>query len=270
MRLLSWNVAGRTALLDRQIAAVRRREPDVVCLQEVRPSTAPAWREALGEDGLAFAHDSGEFRDGRRLFNLTAARWRLRDQPPLGAPQPERVLSCVVELSGRELELHNAHIPPSPSNGLVKVETCEALHHHLARESGRHRVLCGDLNTPRSESTEGEVETFALNHPEHAERWDAAERSILTGLAEWDLADVFRALNGWDRRDVSWVFHSRWRRKAAHRLDHVLASASLGAAYCDYVHEWREAGLSDHSAIEAEFAPDDAAPEGANRDDPDR
>jgi len=269
MRLLSWNVAGRTALLERQIAAVRRREADVVCLQEVRPSTAVAWREALAADGLGFALDSAVFRDGRRLFNLTAARWPLREQPPLGAPQPERILSCVIEPPGHELELHNAHIPPAPRNGLVKVETCEALHHRLARPSSRHRVLCGDLNTPRSESTEGEVETFALNHPEHAERWDAAERSILTGLAEWGLVDVFRSLNGWDRRDVSWVFHSRWARKAAHRLDHVLASPGLGATGCDYVHEWREAGLSDHSAIEAEFARE-GDPIPPNRAGPDR
>ena len=49
--------------------------------------------------------------------------------------------------------------------------------------------------------------------------------------------------------------HTRARRKAAHRLDHVLASASLGAVTCDYIHGWREAGLSDHSAIEAAFRP---------------
>ena len=49
--------------------------------------------------------------------------------------------------------------------------------------------------------------------------------------------------------------HTRARRKAAHRLDHVLASAGLGPVACDYVHGWREAGLSDHSAIEATFEP---------------
>jgi exonuclease III len=108
---------------------------------------------------------------------------------------------------------------------------------------------------PRWESAEGEVETFALHHPGLEERWDAAERSLVVGLEEWGLRDVFRALNGYDRRDVSWVFHTRARRRAAHRLDHVLASPSLGPSHCDYIHEWREAGLSDHSAIEAVFDP---------------
>ncbi len=174
----------------------------------------------------------------------------------VGAPQPERVLSVAIDSPAGPVELHNAHIPPAPSNGLVKIETCEALLYRLARPSDRHRILCGDLNTPRREYADGTVETFASNHPEHEARWDAAERGLLTGLAEWGLRDAFRDLNGYDRGDVSWVMHTRARRKAAHRLDHVLASSSLHPTYCDYVHGWREIGLSDHSAIEAAFEPE--------------
>ena len=255
LALLSWNVAGRTAALDRQIAAVARRCPDIVALQEVRRSTVSAWRDSLAAEGLGHALDSSAERP-TRLFNLTLSRFELTRLPAVPSPQPERVLSAVAESPAGQVEVHNAHIPPAPSNGLAKVETCEALFDRLARPAHRHRILCGDLNTPRSESGDGEIETFARNHPEHAERWDAAERSLLEGLREWDLNDAFRDLNGYDRRDVSWVLHTRARRKAAFRLDHVLASASLGCSYCDYVHEWREAGLSDHSAIEALFAPE--------------
>ena len=42
-------------------------------------------------------------------------------------------------------------------------------------------MLCGDLNLPREETVHGEVITFAENHPQFLERWDAAERSLLTG-----------------------------------------------------------------------------------------
>jgi exonuclease III len=253
LRLLSWNVAGRTVLQARQAEAVGRREADIVCLQEIRPSTVGPWAEALAADGLAFRMDSGAFRDGRRLFNLTLSRWELFELGPIGAPQPERVLSAVVESPAGPIEVHNAHIPPAPSNGLVKVETCEALFERLAQPADRRRILCGDLNTPRRETDEGEVETFASNHPLHEARWDAAERALLVGLGEWGLHDVFRGLNGYDRRDVSWVMHTRSRRRAAHRLDHVLASPDTHPIACDYLHDWREAGLSDHSAIEADF-----------------
>jgi exodeoxyribonuclease III len=256
LKLLCWNVAGRTTLLSEQVAAVVRQEPDLVCLQEIRPSTRDVWAGELAEIGLDHALDSGEFRNERRLFNLTVSRWPLTELPAIPAPHPERVLSAVVETPAGLLDLHNAHVPPAQSRGFTKVETCEAICERLARPADRHRVLCGDLNLPQEETVHGEVITFAENHPEFLERWDAAERSLLPGLAEWDLADQFRALNGWDRRDVSWVFHTRSQRKSGHRLDHVLASASLATAFCDYHHGWRELGLSDHSAIEAHFAPD--------------
>ena len=165
------------------------------------------------------------------------------------------MLSLVLETPHGQLELHNAHIPPAQSKGFTKVETCEAIYERLARPCDRHRVLCGDFNIPKLETSEGELITFAGNHPEHLARWDAAERSLLEGLAEWDLRDCFRLLHGYDRQDVSWVFHTRNRRKSGHRLDHVLASASLNPVFCDYHHGWREAELSDHSAMEAVFEP---------------
>ena len=40
------------------------------------------------------------------------------------------------------------------------------------------------------------------------------------------------------------------------RYDHIFASQSLGVAKCGYLHSLREAGLSDHSPIEATFRPD--------------
>lgn len=255
MQLLTWNVAGRVANLDRQAAAVDRFESDLVCLQEVRPSTLPRWRTACERMGLGHVIDSAELRGGRQLFCLTASRWELTALPAVPGPYPERVLSVVAETPSGQLELHNAHIPPAMRNGMVKAETLEALYGRLARPCTRHRVLCGDFNLPQFETTEGEIITFAADHSEQIERWDAAERCLLEGLREWDLRDCFRQLNGWERRDVSWVFHTRAARKAAHRLDHILASAEMRVRACDYHHEWREAGLSDHSGMYAVFDP---------------
>jgi exonuclease III len=229
----------------------------------VRPSTAPRLRRTLADVGLEHAADSSQFRNGRRLYNLTASRWPLVELPAIPGPFPERVLSTVVELPGDLLELHNAHIPSARSRGFIKVETCEAIHERLARPSDRHRILCGDLNLPRAETLDGEVITFAEDHPEFLERWDAAERSILPGLAEWGLADAFRALHGFERQDVSWVLHTRRRRKGGLRIDHVLASEFLRPRWSDYHHGWRERGLSDHSGLEVIFEPPAGAhPEG--------
>jgi exodeoxyribonuclease III len=255
LKLISWNVAGRSVKLPDQAAALGRQDADIVCLQEVRATTLPRWRRALERLGFTRFSDSSEFIGERRFFCVTASRWEQTELPAIPAPHPERVLSLVLETPHGQLELHNAHVPPAQSKGFTKVETCEAIYERLARPCDRHRVLCGDFNIPKLETSEGELITFASNHPEHLERWDAAERSLLEGLTEWDLRDCFRLLHGYDRQDVSWVFHTRNRRKSGHRLDHVLASASLNPVFCDYHHGWREAELSDHSAMEAVFEP---------------
>lgn len=37
-----------------------------------------------------------------------------------------------------------------------------------------------------------------------------------------------------------------------YRLDHLIVSRHLEPVACEYAHEWRERGLSDHSAIWAD------------------
>jgi endonuclease/exonuclease/phosphatase family metal-dependent hydrolase len=112
-------------------------------------------------------------------------------------------------------------------------------------------MLVGDLNTPQYESREGEVRSFARTRTGRLreafdERHDLAELLLVTGLAEHGYRDAFRSLHGYLRRDRSWAYPKI--PKAGYRLDHVFVRG-LEVDGCDYVHEWREAGLSDHSGI---------------------
>ena len=43
---------------------------------------------------------------------------------------------------------------------------------------------------------------------------------------------------------------AEWR---GYRLDHLLVSAAIRVDACGYRHDWREEGLSDHSALVAEL-----------------
>jgi exonuclease III len=240
--------------MPRQAAAVSRREPDVVALQEVRDERASEWAERLREDGLEHVLDSGDLLSGRINQTLIASRWELTPLPTIPAPQPERVLSVVIESPWGQVEVHNAHVPPGATYGLAKVETLESIYDRLARPASRHRILCGDFNLPQTETAAGDVITFADHRRAWAERWDAAERSVIPGLEEWDLCDLFRRLHGYGRQEFTWERKTR-RGATGRRFDHVLASASLGGVGCDYIHGWREQGLSDHSAVEAVFRP---------------
>jgi exonuclease III len=238
-----------------QYAAISRHEPDVVCLQEVTEERRSHWSDRLRDDGLEHFADSSYLLSGRPKQTFVAARWPLVVLPAIAGPQPERVLSVVIDSPWGQIEVHNAHVPDGSGHGILKVATLEALFDRLARPCDRHRILCGDLNAPRGEGPNGEVETFAVDHPRDAERWDAAERSVITGLADWDLADLFRGIHGYGVTEPTWE-RSRRGGSVGRRFDHVFASASLRGIACDYVHAWRETGLSDHSAVEAVFEPE--------------
>lgn len=172
---------------------------DVVCLQEVTRTTRPLWKAALEGAGLECASPAAH---PRRLEVMIAARAGIEavlSSLP-GLPWPERHLA--VRTAG--VEVHTL-APTSQREDLVKVRTLEALGAALLAADGP-RILAGDLNTPRSESPEGEVVTFARTRsgrlrPERGERHDAAERLLLRGLPGW--MDAFRTVHGFERRDRS-------------------------------------------------------------------
>lgn len=157
----------------------------------------------------------------------------------------------VVDPPAGPLEVHVAHLPPGVSRPEEKVATFEASYAGLSEPSARPRILCGDFNSPQSETKAGDVLTWANHHPSMYERWDAAERSVLQGLAVFDLSDVYRRVNRYQADEGSWITPSGTPR----RYDHVFASKRLNPVSCGYVHGFREAGLSDHSPIEVVFEP---------------
>lgn len=255
MRLVSWNVAGRVKRLPEQAERLLELAADVLCLQEVTRNTLPRWRALLQEAGyVGLAHGELAVAERKRpLAVLTASRMPLHTVLVDEVPWPERVLA--VHLSDGT-EIVNVHSPISPKPDLVKIRTHEAVYRHLADEPPGHaRILCGDLNTPRKEHTDGTVWTFARNRyghlrPERGERWDRAELALIRGLERYGFRDAFRFLHP-EADEISWEW-ARWG--GGYRLDHLIVSGEIAVEQCRYEHSWREEGLSDHSALVAKLS----------------
>ena len=274
LRLISWNVNGRRRS-DEQLHPVFERRPDIIALQEVTAASLPRIRETLIAAGLLYISDSfalapdlSELTGPRRYGELAASRWPLTPeaQGRFHIPWPERVLTSHVDAGGRRIAIHTTHIPPGASNGWIKIRTLTGLFEGLAVPSDVSRILCGDFNTPQAETLDGQVVTWAQRpirsggwrvarafRGGSGEAWDAAERGVLTGLARFDLVDVYRATNGYARTAASWVAR-RGDSTIRRRFDHVFASQDLRPIACQYLHDLRERGLSDHSPIEADFS----------------
>ena len=93
-------------------------------------------------------------RGGRGLILAAHARMGLLDR------HEHVLLSARIVDAGREVEIHNAHVPNGSVHGWGKVAALELIHGRLAGSSTHLRVLCGDLNTPRIERPDGTVVTW--------------------------------------------------------------------------------------------------------------
>lgn len=273
MRLISWNIAGRVKKLPEQINALATRKPDVVALQEVTKSNGPLLRGMLNEIGLTHIADTvaEAIKHKRRYAVLIAGRWPFRPLPAadFNIPWPERLLSVVINSPWQEIELHTTYVPTgaTKAGSGIKLETLEGIFARLACRARFPRILCGDFNIPQAETPTGQLITFGQTiketgqvttkrtlHQISGQRWDRAERLILTDLAHFDLADTYRALNGYQAQASSWYAKNRGRH-FGFRLDHVFAGQALNPIRCVYLHTFRQAGLSDHAPIEVDFAP---------------
>ena len=272
MKIISWNLANRVRKQQLQLDALVSREPDLIGLQEVTSRTLPLWVEGLQKAGYKHVISSFSLHDGsnsgltgpRRYVILIASRWPLDpvDQRSLIIPWHERLVSVLIHSPNVDFEFHVAHIPPGASHDWLKIDTFEGIFKFLAKPSCNYpRILCGDFNSPQAETRSGEVITWGQDILENGQvrfsdkegRWDAGERSVIQGLAEYNLYDIFRLLNGYESQEFSWLLRRKGRIIARRRFDHIFAAKTLNPDTCRYIHSFREELLSDHSAIKASF-----------------
>jgi len=272
MKIISWNVAGRVRKQQLQMDTLLSRKPDVIGLQEVTRKTLQLWLEGLKKEGYMHIISSFAIHDGncnftgpRRYGILIASRWPLKpvDQYSLKILWHERLISVLVHSPRVNFEFHVVHIPCGASHGYLKIETFEGIYNFLAKKNNKYpRILCGDFNSPQAETMSGEVITWGQKIRKDGQiklkngakkGWDAGERSIIQRLAEYDLRDIFRHLNGYESQEFSWLFRRKGKIVSRRRFDHIFASKALNPDTCRYIHSFREELLSDHSAIEATF-----------------
>ena len=293
MKLLSCNVRGHIQpRLGRQLSAVLARKPDVLALQEATSSTYAHWCRGLLEAGysvvanvdlLALPYPEPPYvsppfprrvpggpigqvgQINRTYFNLLAARHPIAmlpgiafgDREEMRFAFPEKYLAAKVIVDGVEIDVHNAHLPPGVSRGLIKVHAFEAIRRRMDADTHIPRVLCGDFNAPVEEDADGPISQSSGPWSESdQERWKLAEKRIVDSI---DMRDVYRDVHERGLPLPFSHFTGHVDGGTGHRYDHIFASPEIRTESCAYLSEWLEGDdlnrpLSDHAPVEAELS----------------
>lgn len=227
MRIASWNVNSVKARKARLLAWLARRQPDVVCLQEIKVEDAAFPREELLAAGYhAAVH-------GQRTYNGVAILSRLPPNDVVaglgdGVEDPQaRLLSARIGA----LRVLSVYVPngsePDSDKYRYKIEWLSRLEQYVraALARGDALVLCGDLNIAADDLDVARPEPWRETVLCRAEVREAFGRLLALGLV-----DGFRQLHPegghyswWDYRQLGFP------RNDGLRIDHVLVSQALAA-----------------------------------------
>ncbi|HZS40052.1 MAG TPA: exodeoxyribonuclease III [Polyangia bacterium] len=255
MKLATWNVNSIRARLERVLAWLDERKPDVLCMQELKVEEEDFPADAFRERGYHVAHACQKTYNGVAIV----ARAPLADVAcglDDGIEDPQaRLVGATVN----GVRVLSAYVPNGQTVGSDKYEYklkwLARLRDYLDKHARADQplVLCGDFNVA--------PEARDVYDPpgwENETLYHVDARAALERVRAWGLVDTFRlhhqeagAYSWWDYRMLS------FQHGKGLRIDHVFATEPL-ARRCAGAWIDREARKgkqpSDHAPVFAEFS----------------
>lgn len=250
LKFATWNVNGIRAREKDVVAWLERERPDVVCLQELKSTTAqvPAalcalqgydcyWHGARAYSGVGLHIRREAFPAAARFYHPTF-------------DFETRIVAAQIA----DLQLISVYVPNGGKDFPAKMEFLRELERFVGElhGAGSRVVLGGDLNIARAPQ---DVHPKERNPALVGQRPE--ERELFEDILHRGLVDVGRALDPDNENLFTWW--APWRklreRNIGWRLDYVLASESL-AAKAIQCSAYREVGTSDHGPVIATFSLD--------------
>lgn len=259
MRIATWNVNSIRLRLDNTLAWLTERQPDIVCLQEIKCQDEQFPREAFEQLGYNVAVH------GQKGFNGVAVLSRLPfDEVTSGLPGGDgdvqsRFIEVVVSTGEGVVRVCGIYLPngnPVDTEKYpYKLEWMARLKAHIANRLAYEEplVVCGDYNVipePEDAANPAAWAGDALFLPQTR----AAFREILN----LGMTDALRATTDAPGLYSFWDYQAgAWQRNNGIRIDHLLLSPQaadrLKATGIDkHVRGWEKP--SDHVPVWADLA----------------
>ncbi len=247
MKIATWNVNGIRARLAQFQEWIKRDQPDIVCLQEIKASSTQVPPGLCEMEGYwCYWHGSSAYSG----VGLHVRRDTFPERPEFQHPEFDHETRIVTARMG-ELTVASVYVPNGGKDFPAKMRFLEALERYVGEQhaAGLELILCGDLNVARTDMDVHPKERKPGAIGQRPEERDLLERIISQGVV-----DLGRALDPSNDRLFTWW--APWRnlrqRNIGWRLDYVLASEPLArrVTACPVL---TDVGTSDHAPVVATF-----------------
>lgn len=230
MRIATWNVNSIKQRVDHLVAWLGERQPDIVCLQELKCVDEAFPREAIEAAGYNVAvHGQKAFNGvailSKRPFDEVAVR--LPGQLLNGEDDPQsRFIEVLVSTAQGVVRVGNLYLPngnpPETDKYPYKISWMNRLIKYADErlKLGEPFVLTGDFNvipTPADVHNPAAWAGDALFLPQTRERYRA--------LVNLGLTDALRAVSDEPGLYTFWDYQAgAWQKNQGIRIDHMLLS----------------------------------------------
>lgn len=251
MQLVSLNVNGIRAAVRRGLLGwIAERQPDVICLQEIRATEIQLPSRELAQLGYETIWNLGS-RPGYSGVGILSRSPFDPVTAPLDDPATEHEGRFLAVRVG-DTVVTSSYVPngnAGPERLAVKLAHLSVLRdwaeHELA--TTERLLLAGDFNIA--------AEPIDVARPTHPTGFLPVERKAFAALLELGLTDCFRVFHPGEPGHYTWW--ENWpgarERNLGWRFDYLLASPLLAGELEACRHE-REPRLSDHCVVAGTFA----------------
>ncbi len=251
MKIATFNINGVNKRLANLLAWLKKAQPDVACLQELKAEQNAFPQEAIAGAGYDAAWKGQRSWNGVAILSRVGEPVLTRTRLP-GDPSDEQARYIEAAVAGvliASIYAPNGNPQPGPKFD-YKLAWLERLRKHAAslRKSGAPVVLAGDFNVAPTDLDIYPTSSWdddALIQPESR----AAFRRIVG--RSW--TDALRHMHPNERIYTFWHYRRmRWQRDAGLRLDHLLLSRNLRGQLVEAGVDREIRGLegaSDHAPV---------------------
>ena len=243
-----------------------KKRPDVLALQEVSLEQLASLADGLHGLGYTVLDSCDPAAAEKRYGNIVAVATGIpaTGVATQGFPWPQLALHARLRTDAGPVSVVSVHIPNGSGNGWRKIETLEALRNTIVSRADEPLIVAGDFNEPRFALQDGSIVTWGQElKGDRYETWSSWTFDGVSDSGErWDTAVrwFFERPDESGLRNAYWLCHGQGEMEASHVnrgsdrwFDHIFVSRQFGVDSCEYLHEWRSDGYSDHSPLLAEL-----------------